>query len=383
MSTVTAARKKVKPQEASKPATPSIDLHYIGGGSDKVYHAAIVHSHSDLYTVQFAFGRRGSSLSYGTKTPEPVDLEKALSVYHRIVTEKMSKGYRSSPGISGEIFGSPVPGNQSMHLPQKESSGVEPQLCNECTEADVERLINDPAWGAQEKLDGKRKLIRSADKIQGINKKGQFIHVPPEIARAVAALHVPVLLDGEEIGNKLHAFGLLEHAARDLRGLSYLDSYRELERQLSMSRSDALCLVHLAITTREKRALYKKLKAENKEGIIFKRLAAPYSPGRPAAGGDHLKFKFWSDISVIVLARNQKWSVQIGVLRSADRSVMPIGNVSVPMNYSLPEPGDIVDVRYLYANRGGCLYQPQYRGKRDDVSRDECLETRIKYKGKE
>jgi len=384
MSTVTALKKKVKTEgdapRASNPATQCIDLHYIGGGSDKVYHAAIRHSGGDTYTVPFAFGRRGSSLAFGTKTTTPVPLDKAIAVYNKLVAEKIGKGYRESPGISGDIFGSPSSLAPVVNILRKESSGVVPQLCNECRSEEVESLIRDSAWGAQEKLDGRRRLIRGAENVQGINKLGQVVPLLPEISRAVKGFSVPVLLDGEEIGNTLYTFGLLELNGRDLRGLSYLESYRELETLLSRFPSPALSLVGLAITMKEKRALLKKLHAENKEGIVFKRLAASYSPGRPAQGGDHIKFKFWSDISVIVLARNAKRSVQVGVLPASGGKIVPVGNVSVPANHELPDAGDIVDVRYLYAYRGGSLFQPQYRGKRDDVSREECLETRIKYK---
>ena len=389
MSTVTALKKKVKTEEgapaprANNSIIQFIDLHYLGGGSDKVYHAAIRHSGADTYTVQFAFGRRGSSLAFGTKTNVPVSLEKATLIYVKLVTEKAGKGYQESPGISGDVFGVSYQPTESplTIVPAKESSGVLPQLCNECTEEDVERLIKDPAWGAQEKLDGKRKLVRRSSEVQGINKKGQFVPLLPEIARAINALKAPVLLDGEEIGNVYHAFGLLELTGRDLRGLSYLETYWALEKVLRKSPSAALCLVELATTEKRKRALFDTLKAGNKEGIVFKRLAASYTAGKPASGGDHLKFKFWSDASVIVMSVNSKRSVRMGVLASPGGAVVSIGNVSIPANHEIPRAGNIIDVRYLYANRGGSLYQPQYRGQRDDVSMDECLETRIKYKG--
>lgn len=393
MKTVTALKKKVKPQEASNPNTPCIDLHYLGGGSDKVYHAAIRHSGDETYTVHFAFGRRGSSLAFGAKTQTPVPLDQAIAIYDKLVAEKIAKGYRESPGISGEVFGPSILSPQgertevrggplTVAIPRKESSGVVPQLCNDCTEEEAEALIKDPAWGAQEKLDGRRRIVRvSGGNVQGINKLGQVVPLLPEISRAVGMFGSSALLDGEEIGNALHVFGLLELDGNDLRGFSYLDSYHALDILIRRFPSPALSLVELAVTTKEKRALIKRLRAGNKEGIVFKRLAAAWSPGRPASGGDHIKFKFWADASVIVLARNAKRSVQIGVLPVPGGVPMPIGNVSVPGKYELPDVGDIIDVRYLYANRGGALYQPQYRGRRDDVARDECLETRIKYKG--
>jgi bifunctional non-homologous end joining protein LigD len=44
-----------------------------------------------------------------------------------------------------------------------------------------------------------------------------------------------------------------------------------------------------------------------------------------------------------------------------------VGNVTVPA------PGDVVEVRYLYAYRGGSLYQPVYLGRREDVDAPACL----------
>ena len=50
-----------------------ITLYYREGSSDKVYQASI-EPQGDLFLVTFAFGRRGSTLSTGTKTQAPVDL---------------------------------------------------------------------------------------------------------------------------------------------------------------------------------------------------------------------------------------------------------------------------------------------------------------------
>ena len=63
-----------------------IDLHFVDGGSDKVYHAAI-RKDGDGYIVVFAYGRRGSALQYGSKTSGPVALEKAEKVYEKLVSE--------------------------------------------------------------------------------------------------------------------------------------------------------------------------------------------------------------------------------------------------------------------------------------------------------
>lgn len=52
-----------------------------------------------------------------------------------------------------------------------------------------------------------------------------------------------------------------------------------------------------------------------------------------------------------------------------------VGNVTIPVNFDVPNEGDLVEVRYLYAFPGGSLFQPVYLGSRegeldkaDDVS---------------
>jgi bifunctional non-homologous end joining protein LigD len=40
-----------------------------------------------------------------------------------------------------------------------------------------------------------------------------------------------------------------------------------------------------------------------------------------------------------------------------------------------------VECRYLYAFRkSGCIFQPVYRGERDDVPAEECTTSQLKYK---
>ena len=69
-----------------------ITLYYRQGGSDKVYQASVEPS-GDKYVVNFAYGRRGTTLQTGTKTQFPVDLGSARALYAKLVQEKTSKGY--------------------------------------------------------------------------------------------------------------------------------------------------------------------------------------------------------------------------------------------------------------------------------------------------
>ncbi|MEI6377877.1 MAG: DNA ligase, partial [bacterium] len=120
----------------------------------------------------------------------------------------------------------------------------------------------------------------------------------------------------------------------------------------------------------------------NGEGAVFKRIGAPYSPGRPSTGGDHLKFKFVETASVIISAVNTKRSV--GMVVWDNGKLVPAGNVTIPPDQPIPKPWDLAEVRYLYAILGsGSLFQPVYLGPRDDIVAAECTRDQLKFRREE
>lgn len=362
-----------------------IDLHFVGGGSDKVYHCAIEEVQGG-YLIPFAYGRHGSTLSRGFKTTSPVSLEKAEKIYRKLIEEKVSKGYAPSPGISGQVFAGAThtvgeTTSFSTIVPsQKERSGFFPQLLNECNEEDVFRMIEDPDWGMQEKKNGERRMVKSdgAGDIVFSNRKGFVIPETPRIASAVKAIGEQILPDGEQIGDTLFVFGLLEYKGKNLRKKEYGEVFDILSKALDGQTGNGLEIVPLARTTVEKRALWERVKREKGEGVVFKRLDSVFMENRPASGGDQLKFKFWESASCVVLRVNDKRSVQIGVF-DGEGNQINIGNVTIPANRDIPKAGDVVEVRYLYAYKGGSLYQPQFEGPRGDMSLEDCVSAQLKY----
>ncbi len=74
--------------------------------SDKVYEVDLCEAGGEKYLVNFRYGRRGATLKEGTKTQEPVSLEKAEKVFETLVKSKTKKGYTdasSTPSNSPEI----------------------------------------------------------------------------------------------------------------------------------------------------------------------------------------------------------------------------------------------------------------------------------------
>jgi predicted DNA-binding WGR domain protein len=62
--------------------------------SDKVYYAELCKlPKSNLWNINFSYGRRGNNLVCGTKNETPLPFNKATHVYHKLITSKLKKGY--------------------------------------------------------------------------------------------------------------------------------------------------------------------------------------------------------------------------------------------------------------------------------------------------
>lgn len=73
-------------------------LGFQEGRSDKVYELDLVEVAANQYVVNFRFGRRGTALRDGTKTPVPISLDKARAVYTSLIAEKTRSGYQPLVG---------------------------------------------------------------------------------------------------------------------------------------------------------------------------------------------------------------------------------------------------------------------------------------------
>ena len=353
---------------ATMEAPQSTSLYYRQGSSDKEYHVRL-EAQGDGFVVNTAFGRRGSTLSTGTKTSAPVSYDTALHLFERVVQEKQAKGY--SLGESG------TPYQHSANASQV--SGLLPQLLNAVDEAQVARLVSDPRWAMQEKKDGKRLLLRKEDGvITGINKLGLTVSVPETVVHRANKLAGDFVMDGESIGDYLHAFDLLFLNGRDLRGESCNRRYTALLNLLAGGLPKHIKVVPCWVDPQDKAAWLLTLQREKAEGVVFKLLDAPYTAGRPNSGGPQLKHKFVAALSAVVAQVNAQRSVGLALLNH--EGWQPVGNVTIPPNHKVPKVGAVVEVRFLYAYRDGSLYQPVYLGERSDVRQEECVCSQLKFK---
>jgi bifunctional non-homologous end joining protein LigD len=362
------------------PRPYDITLHYAEGGSDKLYRISIEPADA-LFVVNYANGRRGSTMATGTKTNSPVAWPEARKICNKLLSEKVGKGYNP---IAGSALGEQAAEGVAV-VSRPADTGVRPQLLNPVGAADLERLLQDDTYIAQPKHDGERRFARVTSGVpEGINRKGQTIGLPAAIGNAVVALAADILVDGEQVGDVLYIFDLLKLDGDDFTGQPLAQRLAALSRLLSESRAPLggpppLQRVETAFGEQEKRALLDRIAAAGGEGVVFKRLDALYVPGRPASGGPQLKHKLHDTLSAIVTSVNAQRSVAIALIEPDGRRIN-VGNVTVPANQPIPAAGDIVEIRYLYAFEGGSLYQPVLQGIRHDIDAAECQASQRKFR---
>lgn len=355
----------------------SVSLRYTQGSSDKVYNVALL-PEGDGYLVNFAYGRRGKPLKTGTKTAKPLPYDQAKYAYDKLVNEKMAKGYTED--------GSGKPFEGSQVAPDR--TGWLPQLLNPVEEDKVLEAIEgwQTVW-MQIKHDGERRgiIYRNAEVIAS-NRRGLRITLDPDIQKAVETLweNLPFegVLDTEDMGDRLVIFDAIVDGFEDVNfncraeNLDYIHYHIQdlgLQRWLEVD-------IPLAMTNRMYLIRYiQHAREHNEEGIVLRQGESEYTPGRPNSGGPCLKLKFYASATCVVSGLHPtKRSVELTVM-DEDRPVN-VGNCTIPPNYDIPNLGDLVEIKYLYAYRGGSLYQPQYKGVRTDVTVDACTFDQLKFK---
>lgn len=359
-------------------------LEFVGGGSDKLYiiqvHKTEIAGGTETFEAMCYYGRRGSSLSAASKYKGPSSAS-AKAAADRVEREKRGKGYTQmtvAPGepITGMPSTAPVFGGASSTgaspVPttgRRAVVGILPALAEVLPADKVDEYIANPDYGTQFKYDGERTLVslrRSV--IQATNRKGE---VRPLTAGAESELkgllakpdfsdERETTLDGELMGDVYVAYDLIMLRDNDMRSYSFEERYSALEALLEEHQG---LLAPVAWTLEQKKAMREQAAAEDREGLMHRRLSATYTSGRSSAV---LKDKLWATCTCRVLTANQQRSIQLAILDD-DGTEGFVGNVTVPANMEVPEPDDLVEVRYLYVGNGGSLYQPVLLRVRTDI----------------
>ena len=292
--------------------TEKVSLSFKEGASDKLYLAALDEVANSRFVVNFAYGRRGGTLTTGTKTKAPLGYEMAKNIYDKLVKSKTAAGYIPDAADSDDADSDA----------DREATGNQCQLLNFIAEAQVAPLLADAAWWMQEKYEGTRMLIHktaptvdataesvtvdsvtvdsvTVDSVTVMNHYGLAVEAPDIILTDARRIEQSCVIDGALVGERYVAFDLLEFGNTDLRDAPYSQRLAYLA-QLGLQNS--LVISATARTTAEKQQLFAALQsADGVEGIVFKQHNAPYTVGRPKSGGTQVKFEFYATDAVIVM----------------------------------------------------------------------------------
>lgn len=334
-----------------------VTLFCTEGNSNKQY-TIWMEKAGNGWVVNFQYGPVGGWVQSGSKTSTPVDRAKAERVYEDLLKQKKAKGY--SAGADAPVFSSvkaPSPVAKAA-APKAEDQGLRPMLLTWAEECDLEFLIKDDRWGAQEKINGKRIQIKvTPDGVAGSNKRGLLCPIPAAVEREMSGLLGE--FDGEMVGETYHAFDMTMNSISADFKLERCDYRHERLASRLAKPLNNVKIVPLVTGEAAKRALVESLKAGRKEGVVFKKLDAPYEAGRRPNFGKAIavKVKFYAEIAVEVLKWNKDVS-SVEVAAMKEGRLVSVGNVTVHGKYvNQIAVGEVIRVKYLYATEAAQLYQ--------------------------
>lgn len=341
----------------------SITLYSQKDGADKVYKVDLEATDGG-FTVTGWNGRRGGSLKAQPKTPVPLPYAEAKKAFDALVKSKLKGGYQ--PGTEAAAYVAAV----------GTSLGIDLHLLTAAPEADVERYICDDRYVAQEKFDGERRPVAHRAEVLGGNRNGFAVPMPLQLIELLGKLPPDTEIDSEQIGDTLHVFDTMRIGGECQRDVAYIVRLDKVGVLLNrLGRPDNIRAVETAVGTDAKRALYQRLRAERKEGIVFKRLDAGYGIGK---NDDQIKVKFVERATLQVASVHaSKRSVCVQAF-DANGHAVPVGNVTIPANHPIPAVGELCEVEYLYVVAS--LYQPVYKGVRTDLTLAACTTAQLKYR---
>ena len=343
----------------------SIRLLSTKDGADKEYRVQIEAKDNGFIVTGFN-GRRGGPLKAQPKIASPVPYEEAKKAYAALVKAKIKGGY--IPSDAGAEYVVPA----DIGTP----TGIKLHLLTQVPESDVERYINDDRYLAQEKYDGERRPVARRETVIGSNKNGFQTSLPAAVVDVLSALPQGTELDAEQVGEVLYIFDVMAIAGESQRDVACLERKRKVDVLVNRLGNPAnIVSIETAVGTEAKRALYARLRAQRKEGIVFKLIDASYSEGK---NDDQIKVKFIESATLQVAAIHPtKRSITVQAFDDMGVAVQ-LGSVTVPANYPIPPLNALVEIAYLYAVKS--LVQPVYRGQRTDQTLDSCTTRQLKYR---
>lgn len=356
--------------------TDLIALHYFGGGSDKVWAAAVVEEADGTGVMLSCWGRRGASLQIGIK--KLANLAAAQKLFGSKKREKLGEGYDEidpnlygigstlnslHPAVSTASIGPSAPATQAAsveaaYLIGRQAPRIVVSHVTPIRDADLPGCLANDEYGITEKVNGTRCVVTfNGVTLHAYNRRGVEQPVVPGAARALAQLGEPFTVDGERMegdgAGGYVMFDLLEWGAgsasenagtcaQSVRDWPYSRRIEQLYSALlgaglitqagataaqTVSSVPGLALLVPATDPTKKQAVMTEVKQAGGEGIIIRTLNAPSLPGTCRHERKH---KFVADVDAIVISVKpgiSTGSVRLGLVRPKDGAIIEVGCV--------------------------------------------------------
>lgn len=210
-------------------------------------------------------------------------------------------------------------------------TNMTPQLLTDCESP--EPLFHSPLFCAEEKLDGDfRRVVKAGNEVTGFTREGNPVALSEETVALAMLSPFDFVIDGEQMpAGRFVAF--------DICGLMGAPVLSE-----NSARRDMLCdvwkgeVVRRVIGEQAKRELCEQVKEMGGEGIVFKRVDAPYIEGRTPYCQRWKNYQ--QEVFEVSAVNIAKCSVEVS------RHGKSYGGVPVQSLARLPKVGDKILVKY-------------------------------------
>lgn len=263
---------------------------------------------------------------------------------------------------------------------------LEAMLAEEVGLGRVPAFINDDDWYVEQKLDGHRILACVENReVLYLNRNGATYSkgVPAPITTALSTLAGSWIFDGELVNGTYWVFDMLHAEGTPLLNLPYRQRRYALEQLVGERFGTHVRFIPCAQDSRTKGMMVQQLLGVGAEGVILKHKDGIYRPGRRS--DRMLKAKFVKTLDAVVLEtwREGKASMSLGLVQGG-KALVEVGAVNMqgkPLNDI--KPGDVAEIRYLYATDDNRLYQPAFMRIRHDKPPLDCTMDQLQYTDKE
>lgn len=257
---------------------------------------------------------------------------------------------------------------------------IRPEILVEVPYESLPKFVKDDRYGFQEKFNGKRRMVvRDGDSVFSFNKEGEIRELPARmyskiLSHRLTRFVIDCELMVDETVKVFDALILDEH----LLGTQPYSVRHEAVR-IAFSGCKWAEVAYTATTTADKRLFAQRLEGENAEGIVIRRLDAPYKQGD---SGQHKKIKLWKTADAVVMSYERKdnfgqpTSVNIGCYDKKGQLQRISGSSLLGKDRTI-KPGDVVEIKFLYSTPTGHVVQPTILCKRDDKKPTSCTMERI------